>query len=255
MLNLLRMEIYRSRKSKTILVTLVLMALVSFASVYFSIKTADISEAVNISSQFTSVISNGLLLILWAVAISVYISAEYKSGFIKSVSGQIKDRGNLAVSKLLFFIIYTVEMFAISFIVVLLSAFIFSKNNITLGLSSQIIVILCVQFLLHIAFSCIFILITILSRGSALGIGLGIFMGCGLTSLIYRAISMGVNWLLGKAGIAAGFNLESFMIETNVSYIQIGITYEYILRAVLIGFVFSIVMIFASVQVLDKKDI
>lgn len=116
MRNLFKMEIYRALKSKLTLVTLVLMGILSLMNIYIGTINEDSNLSINICSEFTSTLSNQMLLIMWAIRISLYIAAEYKNGFVKSIAGQISNRGHLAVSKFLLATVYTIAMFVVSFI-------------------------------------------------------------------------------------------------------------------------------------------
>lgn len=113
------------------------------------------------------------------------------------------------------------------------------------------IVLWCVQVLLYIGFSGIYILIATWTRGSFLGIALGIFSGCGITNIIYN----GINWLVNKTGIVQGFSIYTYMVESNMKYVIVDINNEYIVRAMLVGVIFIVVTMFASIRVLNKKDI
>lgn len=251
MLNLFKMEIYRALKSKVTAVTLLIMGAIGFIAVYIDTLGRYNDTIINICNEFTSILSSPMALILWAIMISVYISAEYKNGFVKSIAGQIPKRSYLVVTKVLLAVVYTIAMFIASFIFIAVSAFIFSRNNMVLGFESQMIKLWGVQFLLHVGFSCIYILIATLTRSSSFGIALGIFTGCGLTSLVYN----GINWLVNKTGIVKVFSIGNYMIETNMKFMIAGITNEYVIRAALVSIVFIVVMMFISMKLLNKRDI
>lgn len=250
MLNLFKMEIYRALKSKVTAVTLLIMGAISFITIYTD-TLGRYSTIINICNEFTSILSSPIVLILWAIMISVYISAEYKNGFVKSIAGQISKRSDLAVSKILLAAVYTIAMFAVSFIFMVISAFIFARDNMTFGFTSQMIQLWGIQFLLHIGFSSIYILIATLTRSSSFGIALGVFTGCGLINLIYN----GIDWLVNKTGIIKEFSIENYMIETNMKFMIPGVTSEYVARAALVGIVFLVVMMCISMKLLNKRDI
>ena len=142
-------------------------------------------------------------------------------------------------------------MFAVSFIFMVISAFIFARDNMTFGFTSQMIQLWGIQFLLHIGFSSIYILIATLTRSSSFGIALGVFTGCGLINLIYN----GIDWLVNKTGIIKEFSIENYMIETNMKFMIPGVTSEYVARAALVGIVFLVVMMCISMKLLNKRDI
>lgn len=73
----------------------------------------------------------------------------------------------------------------------------------------------------------------------------------GITNIIYN----GINWLVNKTGIVQGFSIYTYMVESNMKYMIIDINNEYIVRAMLVGVIFIVVTMFASIRVLNKKDI
>lgn len=251
MLNLFKMEIYHALKSKVVAVMLLLTGVISFLNMFVISQVIDENQTVNICRQFTSLSANQMMLIFWAVMISVYIAGEYKNGFVKSIAGQISSRGYLAVSKVLFALAYTVAAFVVSFIFTVIGAFVFIKGGIVLGFTAGMISVLLVQLLVHLGFTCIFILIATLTRSSAFGIGLGIFMGCGMSGMLYS----GISWAVNKTGIVKNFNFAQYMIDTNVKNVQIGVPKEFMIRGVIVGLAFVAVFTYASVKALNKRDI
>ena len=251
MYNLFKMEIYRALKSKTVIVTLLIMGVLNFITVFTGTLGVSSNTGINICNEFTTILSNQMLLIIWAIMVSVYIAAEYKSGFVKSIAGQISNRSYLAISKFLLAVVYTIAMFVISFIFVSLAALLFGRGNVIFGFTPQMILLWSIQLILHIGFSCIFILVTTLTRSSSFGIALGIFTGCGLTNLIYT----GIDWIVNKIGIVEGFSLGSYMIETNVQYMLPGIPMDYIYKAAIVGIAFILIMMFVSMKTLNERDI
>lgn len=251
MFNIYRMERFRALKTKIIINMLIIAGIFSVMNVFLGTLGEQKGKTINVCSQFTQILSNKVLLPILAIVIAVYISGEYKNGFLKSIAGQITNRSYLVLSKVLFATVYTIELFAGCFLFTLISAIIFGKNNIILGFSPEMMGIWGIQLLLHVGFSCIFILITIVTRSSSLGIGLGIFTLAGLSELIYA----GINYLVAKTGISSHFNIGKYMIEKNVEFVQSGVSAQIFVNAIIVGLVFAILFTVLSINVMKKRDI
>jgi ABC-type transport system involved in multi-copper enzyme maturation permease subunit len=209
------------------------------------------AKSINLSEHFTGLISQNISLILWAIAMSLYVAGEYKNGFIKSIAGQIPKRSYLAFSKLYFAFIYTITMFVVTFLCTFIAGLVVFRGQVEFGFSIGMIAIWCTQILLYVAFSMVMILFTQLTRSASLGIGLGIFIGSGLLSAIFTGISIGIT----KFTPLKSFNLSNYILETNIQYLKPGIPNDFIVRGVIVALAFAVVMIVLNRLILEKRDI
>lgn len=251
MINIYRMEKYRALKSNIIRYMFAVVGLFSLLNVYTGTLGDNHGKTINICRQFTDTLSFKIMFPILAIVISVYISGEYKNGFLKSIAGQIPNKSYLVVSKVLFVTVYTIELFAMCFISTAISSLLLGGTNITIGFEKEMIALWCAQILLHVGFSCILILITNLTRGSAAGVGLGIFTLTGLTDTIF----MGISWLVIKSGLTNNFDLGGYMLEKNTQNMIVGIPASQIIKAMLVGIIFIVIMSSLSIQLMRNRDI
>lgn len=87
-------------------------------------------------------------------------------------------------------------------------------------------------------------------RISACGVAVSMIIGFGMTSSIYKLI----NWMLYKMEINS-FDIRKYMPDTIVGSMSIHSTAESIIRALIVGGVFTIIFIYASIIVQNRKDI
>src|SRR5574344_2274239 len=102
MINIYRMEKYRALKSNIIRYMFAVVGLFSLLNVYTGTLGDNHGKTINICRQFTDTLSFKIMFPILAIVISVYISGEYKNGFLKSIAGQIPKKSYLVVSKVLF---------------------------------------------------------------------------------------------------------------------------------------------------------
>lgn len=214
-------------------------------------KAAGNKETLNICKMFTEDIASAANFMLWGIIISIYMYAEYKNGFVKSIAGQIPRKGMLSASKLHIMALYTVSMFVIEFVTFAVTTVICGTGyNVKLGFTPKYMLVWIAVFILYMAVTSIFIFIMSAIRISACGVAVSMIIGFGMTSLIYKLI----NWLLYKIGINS-FDISKYMPDAIVGSMSIHSTAESIIRALIVGGVFTIIFIYASIIVQNRKDI
>lgn len=249
MFSLLRMELYRMTKTKSVKIITILLTLTYIISFIATVTTSH--NYIDVCSIFNANFTDRFNFLFFGILISILIADEYKNGFIKSIGGQISSRSLLTLSKLCIMSIYTVFTFIIGFISCgITSLFFTAKYNVTFGFDIAYIPVWVITIILNISMISLIILIVTITRSSSSGITTTIIISTQLTSLIYSAI----NWLLSKIGINS-FNISVYMPDTNLLLMVPDMSYKSLLRALICAIIFTIIIIYASMNFQKKKDV
>ena len=249
MLNLCKMELYRLKKTKTAWVITALFILSGIIDVIFTVKLE--KSDIDICKLETTEFGSKITLMFLGILLAGYIAGEYKDGFIKSVAGQISHKGMLALSKIIMTVMYTLFIFVMDFITITITSFIISKNvTVSFGFHTQYIILWLTIFIIHISISCLFVFIAVLTRSSSWGIGITLFISFDMTSLLYIAINM----LIEKMGIKS-VDISEYMLDANLTHMVLGVSNDYIVRSLLVGVLFMVLMVYAGIKIQHVKDI
>ncbi|MBQ3566989.1 MAG: hypothetical protein IJA12_07405 [Oscillospiraceae bacterium] len=289
MLNLIKMDLYRLVRSKSFWVMIIVTAVVAFISAYainYSMEsfssiadTETISESLDVESDsalsigFTSEIneldtllggekvyfteyfnydfSSLTMLLFCAIFPPLFVNAEQKYGFVKNIAGQLPNRGMLILSKLCALAVMTAVMFAAYMIVSPISCSILFGDRLVFEFSGEFVKVLALHFFLHYAFSVLVSAVTILLRGSALSMTLGIIVSAGVTTFIYSFIDI----LLHKAGVSEDFSIGSLALEKCISDVSTQISGGDLAKTVVVGIAFLAVSVAVSVFAMCKRDV
>lgn len=276
MVNRLKMDFYRLRKSPllyiligaTILFSIYMMG--TFAFLDFSVKNlgedfldAETMGAVAaiLPSDFKSFIQIFFLgnffivfLIIFAV---VFSSAEYKTGYIKNTAAHTSPKYISYFSNLIIITIFATVLFLITGIIVsvgcLLIGEIDYKNKSfhdVLKYIGELLPFIVTKFLSNISLTAFFLMIFYLLRSATP------VMISGLTySMLGTLLFSLVNVVINIAFKNADFDLGEYTNLGNMSTILIGADAGDYIRSAVVSVVFLVISSFVSCYALQKKDI
>lgn len=217
MLKMLKMDLYRILKSKMtivmILLTVVISALVTY-SISYSVKQMqtnetvkqfvqerevgaeenDVSAGIEIQSQsewaeedakisagmlFTTFLPSGILVILLSVFAAKFVNDENKNGFIKNISGFVKGRHTIAFSKMLAIMIFTVFLFVLLFVSLMIMSLIFLGYLNFDGFADDLPII-ALQLLAHFGIVALIGTCSVLFRNGGFAMTIGITFASGM---------------------------------------------------------------------------
>ncbi len=194
--------------------------------------------------------SSGMYFILCAVFTAIFTRADYKNGFVKNIAGQLPGRGRLALAKGAAVAVQAAVLVGLSAILNGAVGLCLFQDGITLGSLSALLQMLGLQYLLHLAFSWVIMLLCLLTRSSALSMTLGILISCNVFSLIYMVL----DWLLQKLPGLESFRLEQYVLETNVAVISPSMSTQDVLRTLTVGCGFALGSLLLSALLLHRRD-
>ena len=283
MLNMIRMELYRMFKTKSLYVIwLVLAAGILFTTglsademktytmeekqeMYEYATGQQKSDTVNLGMDVTvptkpgdtvSVFDlfygniKGKFLALFMVIFAVlYSTADMTSGFIKNIAGQVRDRRGLVFAKGVSLFVYTVlTMLIFTGIQTISNALFF--DELVFGPVKEFLQYAGIQTLLHFALLIIVMCIAIVLRNNVISMMLSVCLCMNVLVIFYSFLDN----LIAKAHIK-NFHVLEYTVTGNISFLETNVTAKMAVTALAVSIAFVIVMIEVCSTVFQKRDI
>lgn len=283
MLNMIRMELYRMFKTKSLYVIwLVLAAGILFTTglsademktytmeekqeMYEYATGQQKSDTVNLGMDVTvptkpgdtvSVFDlfygniKGKFLALFMVIFAVlYSTADMTSGVIKNIAGQVRDRRGLVFAKGVSLFVYTVlTMLIFTGIQTISNALFF--DELVFGPVKEFLQYAGIQTLLHFALLIIVMCIAIVLRNNVISMMLSVCLCMNVLVIFYSFLDN----LIAKAHIK-NFHVLEYTVTGNISFLKTNVTAKMAVTALAVSIAFVIVMIEVCSTVFKKRDI
>lgn len=283
MLNMIRMELYRMFKTKSLYVIwLVLAAGILFTTglsademktytmeekqeMYEYATGQQKSDTVNLGMDVTvptkpgdtvSVFDlfygniKGKFLALFMVIFAVlYSTADMTSGFVKNIAGQVRDRRRLVFAKGVSLFVYTVlTMLIFTGIQTVSNALFF--DEFVFGPVKEFLQYAGIQTLLHFALLIIVMCIAIVLRNNVISMMLSVCLCMNVLVIFYSFLDN----LIAKAHIK-NFHVLEYTVTGNISFLETNVTAKMAVTALAVSIAFVIVMIEVCSTVFKKRDI
>lgn len=283
MLNMIRMELYRMFKTKSLYVIwLVLAAGILFTTglsademktytmeekqeMYEYVTGQQKSDTVNLGMDVTvptkpgdtvSVFDlfygniKGKFLALFMVIFAVlYSTADMTSGFVKNIAGQVRDRRGLVFAKGVSLFVYTVlTMLIFTGIQTISNALFF--DELVFGPVKEFLQYAGIQTLLHFALLIIVMCIAIVLRNNVISMMLSVCLCMNVLVIFYSFLDN----LIAKAHIK-NFHVLEYTVTGNISFLETNVTAKMAVTALAVSIAFVIVMIEVCSTVFKKRDI
>ena len=283
MLNMIRMELYRMFKTKSLYVIwLVLAAGILFTTglsademktytmeekqeMYEYATGQQKSDTVNLGMDVTvptkpgdtvSVFDlfygniKGKFLALFMVIFAVlYSTADMTSGFIKNIAGQVRDRRGLVFAKGVSLFVYTVlTMLIFTGIQTISNALFF--DELVFGPVKEFLQYAGIQTQLHFALLIIVMCIAIVLRNNVISMMLSVCLCMNVLVIFYSFLDN----LIAKAHIK-NFHVLEYTVTGNISFLETNVTAKMAVTALAVSIAFVIVMIEVCSTVFKKRDI
>ena len=283
MLNMIRMELYRMFKTKSMYVIWLVLAVGILFTTGLSadeMKTYTMeekqemyeyatgqreSETVNLGMDVTvptkpgdtvSVFDlfygniKGKFLALFMVIFAVlYSTADMTSGFVKNIAGQVRDRRRLVFAKGVSLFVYTVlTMLIFTGIQTVSNALFF--DEFVFGPVKEFLQYAAIETLLHFAFLMIVMCIAIVLRNNVISMMLSVCLCMNVLVIFYSFLDN----LIAKAHIK-NFHVLEYTVTGNISFLETNVTAKMAVTALAVSIAFIIVMIEVCSTVFKKRDI
>ncbi len=261
MFNLLKAELFRFYKATAFKVMIIITAIISFLTMLIIKVTPLLMHSSPTESSladiFTQTLSNGAFIMISIAFIAIFCNADRKNGAIKNMASRINKKEYLAVSKLLIVIVIYAVIFFGWYIVALISGKIMLGSYLNLSLSSEDIRVIAFQFVLHVAFGTVIMMLTIMAKNASIPITLGYITAGGLLSVFYMLINLLIKLIAVKLLKKPDFNFDisKFSLINNLQSLSTGIATSDQVKCLIIGVVYLAVAITLSMLIYRKRDI
>ncbi|MCM1261713.1 MAG: hypothetical protein NC313_03250 [Butyrivibrio sp.] len=242
MTNMIKMELYRFFHSASTWIILFIDMLLAFLSVMLVSTNTSIQIYSNAGELLAAQINGGMLMVLCAVPVIVFVSAKYKHGFIKNVANQLPRREILVFPEVISAFAACALHFAVySFCTIIAGAILLGNTFITF---SAIMKLLIVQVILHWSFCCLILLFYMLTGSTTFTMAAGLLIAFKILNIFYGFIKQFTH-----------FNIDQFMLDSNIFQVGMYSERSVYTRAIIVGLIFLLAEIVLLCMVMRNKEI
>ncbi|MBD9029641.1 MAG: ABC transporter permease [Butyrivibrio crossotus] len=281
MLNIIKMDLYRMLKTKSMYVIWIVLAVILLITTSLcktdyelltekdAMKQEQVTEPtvdnINVGMMVTLPTEPGekvtvydiffansqgklyaLLLVIFTVLFS---TADISSGYIKNIGGQVRNRGTLILSRAIALAVFTVLTMA--------GAFLFqaAANGIVFGElewgnTKAILSYFVTELALHYALVLICMAIAIILKNNVISMVIAVCLSMNVMTIVYGVINSAIQ----KIGIL-NFQIYKYTITGKLSLLPMNPSGNECLAAFGVAIVFIVMMISVSSVVFQKRDI
>ena len=281
MLNIIKMDLYRMLKTKSMYVIWIVLAAILLITTSLcktdyelltekdAMKQEQVTEPtvdnINVGMMVTLPTEPGekvtvydiffansqgklyaLLLVIFTVLFS---TADISSGYIKNIGGQVRNRGTLILSRAIALAVFTVLTMA--------GAFLFqaAANGIVFGElewgnTKAILSYFVTELALHYALVLICMAIAIILKNNVISMVIAVCLSMNVMTIVYGVINSAIQ----KIGIL-NFQIYKYTITGKLSLLPMNPSGNESLAAFGVAIVFIVMMISVSSVVFQKRDI
>lgn len=281
MLNMIRMELFRMFKTKSLYVIWMVMIACVFLTnslsaeeiLTFSMEekqemyeaAMDGEESGNLGmdvtlptkpgadvSVFDGFYANvhGKFVALFMVIFTVlYATADITSGYVKNIVGQVKNRGNLILAKSVALLFYTILTMLLFTGVQMLSNAVFYPAFV-MGPGKEFFQYAVMQTLLHFALVMVIMCVAVVLRNNVISMMVSVCLCMNVLVMLYGVVDQAVE----KLGIH-DFHMMDYTVSGKIVTLGMNAAPKTMGMAALVGIVFIVVMLAISMTVFQKRDI
>lgn len=217
MLNLIRSDFYKAFHMKSFKVICIVEAVIMLL-MEGPLAGDDIMRVCSFN-DIVGIACSTITLLFFSIFLSLFVTSEYKNGYIKNISGNVPDRALMLFSKLaVAFVVYWIFFFDI-LISTTLADLIFHKITFEDVVFSEIITQILVVFFLTYAVGSVIILMACGARNSGVSTTMAVMISGGLIVETINVFYM----LLVIAGIVsfdANFDIYAYFLTPYINYYE-----------------------------------
>ena len=281
MLNIIKMDLYRMLKTKSMYVIWIVLAAILLITTSLcktdyelltekdAMKQEQVTEPtvdnINVGMMVTLPTEPGekvtvydiffansqgklyaLLLVIFTVLFS---TADISSGYIKNIGGQVRNRGTLILSRAIALAVFTVLTMAGAFLFQAAANGIFF-GELEWGNTKAILSYFVTELALHYALVLICMAIAIILKNNVISMVIAVCLSMNVMTIVYGVINSAIQ----KIGIL-NFQIYKYTITGKLSLLPMNPSGNESLAAFGVAIVFIVMMISVSSVVFQKRDI
>lgn len=282
MLNMIRMELFRMFKTKSLYVIWASMAACLFFAnslsaeeiqtytmeekqemyeaamsdedediifgMYVTLPTKP-GEAVSVFDGFYANVHGKFVALFMVIFTVLYATADITSGYVKNIAGQVKNRGNLILAKSVALLLYTIfTMLLFTGAQMLSNAVLY--NEFVMGPGKEFFQYAALQTLLHFALIMVIMCIAVVLHNNVISMMISVCLCMNVLVMLYGVVDKAVT----KIGIQ-DFHIMDYTVSGKIVNLGMNAAPKTMGMAVMVGVVFIVVMLAISMTVFKKRDI
>lgn len=198
MIRVLKYKLYALFHMVSFYVIMLIMTVWCLLSAVDYADEEDVENLFNFAKCY--VLDSGLLSVFFAIALAIFFTAEYKNGFIKSIATNMSKPQmvvcNLIVSSVIY-VIYTIYM---SFVAIITGKVIEPESYF--GSMTGFLEAVGIAYVVYIGFAALLLAVSMLARGTAWPIVVGMMICTQLTNIMTAAINAIFDYNISKYQIS-----------------------------------------------------
>lgn len=281
MLNMIRMELFRMFKTKSLYVIWMVMIACVFLTNSLSaeeILTFSMEEKqemyeaamdgeasgnlgmdvtlptkpgadVSVFDGFYANVKGKFIALFMVIFTVLYATADITSGYVKNIAGQVRNRGNLIFAKAAALLLYVVLTMLLFIGVQTLSNAI-SYQKLVMGPGKEFFQYAALQTLLHFALITVIMCVAVVLRNNVISMMISVCLCMNVLVMLYGVVDKAVT----KIGIQ-DFHIMDYTVSGKIVNLGMNAAPKTMGMAVMVGVVFIVVMLAISMTVFQKRDI
>ena len=269
MLNLIKMDLYRLFKTKSLKTGLIISAMISFVTIAIIAFLSNITPQLSPDSQVTMTemmpfvnwrnsvsfydiiltATNVLSLMVSAVLASIFINEEQINGYIKNIAGQVKNKGMMIVAKSVALAVMTLFVLIAYTAGATVSGFVFFSNVITYEGLTQFLAVFGTKYVIYLSVNAIILFLCTLTKSKTLSVAVGVIFGSGASIIVYNIISTFIGIVLKLEVPVASYVPDGLVFGLTMTAPS-----AEIVKAIAVAVAYIVVFIVASMVVMKKRD-
>ena len=281
MLNMIRMELFRMFKTKSLYVIWMVMIACVFLTNGLSaeeIKTYSMEEKqemyeaamdgeesgnlgmdvtlptkpgadVSVFDGFYANVKGKFIALFMVIFTVLYATADITSGYVKNIAGQVRNRGNLIFAKAVALLLYVVLTMLLFIGVQMLSNAI-SYQKLVMGPGKEFFQYAAMQTFLHFALVMVIMCVAVVLRNNVISMMISVCVCMNVLIMLYGVVDQAVE----KLGIH-DFHVMDYTVSGKIVNLGMNAAPKTMGMAALVGIVFIVVMLAISMTVFQKRDI
>lgn len=281
MLNMIRMELFRMFKTKSLYVIWMVMIACVFLTNGLSaeeIKTYSMEEKqemyeaamdgeesgnlgmdvtlptkpgadVSVFDGFYANVKGKFIALFMVIFTVLYATADITSGYVKNIAGQVRNRGNLIFAKAVALLLYVVLTMLLFIGVQMLSNAI-SYQKLVMGPGKEFFQYAAMQTFLHFALVMVIMCVAVVLRNNVISMMISVCVCMNVLIMLYGVVDQAVE----KLGIH-DFHMMDYTVSGEIVNLGMNAAPKTMGMAVMVGVVFIVVMLAISMTVFQKRDI
>lgn len=268
MIDVLKFDLFKARKSVSTWIIVVCVCIFTFASLgitYVSKSEGELPEvALEIGEQITTqsvsemtvvdwcvdAITGDFLLLFIVVFAVIFVSSDFSSGYIKNIYGCIERKISYVVSKIMIISFFSILIIAVSYISCVIFNYMIIKSG-AFGDIGEFLKFTFFKLLLSVAFGSIVSCITIVVKKATASM----VICMGYSFMFVNIFYTGINQVLNNVFEIEDFNIEKYTVIGNTISLNLNISSE---QSTIIGIIsmlaILISIVFGSI-IFGKSDI